>query len=225
MKPTLKVSTRLLSALGAAGILSASLVVSGCSVFPKPRADPTRHFVLTTPALPESAKQSRLPEVAGFKIGLRAVRVAPYLDGKSMIVRRGENEVEYLDYARWAEPLAVGVARLVDARLSASDRVARVLPQPFPFDVVRDVDVSITVERCEGRVLADGSGVASLVCTVELIWAHEGAGSGEVILRDTFVVTEQPWQRGDTAGLAAALSTAIAELADYVVASLPAEVE
>lgn len=191
---------------------------AGCTLFPEPRTDPTRHYVLTGPeALPSEAARAG----ASLLVGLRKVRVAPYLDGKTMIVRLGENEIDYRDYARWAEPLSVGVSRLVQARLLASDRVARVLPQPFPFDVKRDVDVEITILRAEALVRPDGTRVVSLSCALQIQRAPDGPGAGEVLHRETFVATEIPWIEGDYAGLARGLSAAVAQLAERITAALP----
>lgn len=200
--------------------LAATALLAGCSVLPAPRKDPTRHYVLTGPA-PSAVSADAAP--GGLKLGLRAVQVAPYLDGKAMIVRVGDNEIDYRDYARWAEPLSVGVRRMLAARLVVSDRVDRVFPQPFPLDVERDVDVAVNVLRCEGRIKADGSPVASFLCVVEITRAHEGAGSGAVVLRRTFEAPETAWRDGDYAGLARGLSDAVAALADDILAALPAK--
>jgi uncharacterized lipoprotein YmbA len=207
--------------LSAAAIIVA-LALSGCSFLPKPAPDPTRHYVLTGPApaaLNAGARQGVL------KVGLRSVQIAPYLDAKSMIVRRGDNEIDYRDYARWAEPLANGINRMLVARLHVSDRVGRVFPQPYPFDVARDVDVSVSVLRCEGRVLPDGKSVASFMCAVEIVRVGDksGAAGGEVILRKVFEAPETEWREGDYAALAAILSDHVAKLADTIIAALPAD--
>ncbi len=216
-KPTPPSSRSRRVGLATLGALLA-LGLAGCSLFPEPRVDPTRHYVLDgSEALAPEAASGR----GSLKVGLRTVRVVPYLDGKAMIVRLGENEIDYRDYARWAEPLSVGVGRLVRARLLASDRVARVLPQPFPFDVARDVDVEITVLRAEALVRADGTRVVSLRCTLEILRAAEGPGAGEVLHRETFVAPEVPWTEGDYAGLARGLGEAAARLADRVTEALP----
>ena len=206
--------------LRAASGLALALVLSGCSLLPKPAPDPTRHYVLTGPstaALNAGAKQGTL------KVGLRSVQIAPYLDAKSMIVRRGDNEIDYRDYARWAEPLANGINRMLVARLHVSDRVGRVFPQPYPFDTARDVDVSVSVLRCEGRVLPDGKSVASFMCSVEIVRVGErpGANGGEVLLREVFEAPETEWKEGDYAALAAILSDDVAKLADAIIAALP----
>jgi uncharacterized lipoprotein YmbA len=207
--------------LALSGLAALALVFAGCSLLPKPAPDPTRHYVLTGTA-PASAEPGA--KQGSLKVGLRAVQIAPYLDAKSMIVRRGDNEIDYRDYARWAEPLATGINRMLVARLHVSDKVARVFPQPYPFDVARDVDVSVSVLRCEGRVLPDGSAVASFKCAIEIVRVADldaGAQAGEVLLREVFEAPATPWQEGDYAALAALLSDHVARLADTILAALP----
>jgi uncharacterized lipoprotein YmbA len=204
-----------------AGLLAlAALSLAGCSFLPTPSPDPTRHYVLTGPtpiAVNDNLGRGTL------KVGVRSVRVAPYLDGKAMIVRHGDNEIDYRDYARWAEPVSVGVGRMLTTRLLTSNRVARVLSQPYPFDVVRDVDVAVNLLRCEGQVNADGTASVRFVCALEITKAHEGAGSGDLLLRETFEAPETAWTEGDYAGLARGLSEAVAKLAERVIDALPAE--
>ncbi len=201
-------------------LASIALFLAGCSLLPTPSPDPTRHYVLTGPA-PLSADT---PLGRGtLKVGIRSVRVAPYLDGKAMIVRRGDNEIDYRDYVRWAEPLSVGVGRMLSARLLASDRVGRVFSQPYPFDVTRDVDVGVTLLRCEGQVNPDGSATVSFACALEVTRIREGQGEGEVLLRETFQAPAMEWKDGDYAALARGLSEAVVKLADRVIAALPAE--
>ncbi len=203
--------------------LAAAALLAGCSLLPRPSPDPTRHYVLTGPspaAVNAAVKQGTL------KVGLRSVQIAPYLDGKAMIVRRGDNEIDYRDYARWAEPLATGINRMLVARLHVSDRVERVFPQPYPFDVVRDVDVSVSVLRCEGRIRPDGSAAVSFTCAVEIVRVAGkpgAAGGGQVLFREVFEAPETPWKEGDYAALAAGLSEKVAQLADVILAKLPAE--
>lgn len=209
-------------ALAGAASLAIAFAFAACSLFPKPAPDPTRHYVLTGPSsatLNSGLKQGRL------KVGLRSVQIAPYLDAKSMIVRRGDNEIDYRDYARWAEPLATGINRMLVARLHVSDKVARVFPQPYPFDVARDVDISVTILRCEGLVLPDGGAVASFMSAIEIVRVGDtaaGSNGGEVILREVFEAPATPWNEGDYAALAAILSDHVARLADTILAALPA---
>lgn len=193
--------------------------VAACSLLPKPQPDPTRHYVLTGPAL------EGVNETLGrgaLKVGVRSVVIAPYLDGKSMIVRRGANEIDYRDFARWAEPLGVAINRMLVARLNVSDKVARVYPQPYPFDVARDVDVAVTVLRCEGRVRADGTAGTSFLCGIEVVRVSDG-GAGVVLAREVFEAPEIAWDGNDYSALAQGLSDSVAKLADAIVAKLPSE--
>jgi uncharacterized lipoprotein YmbA len=195
--------------------------LAACSVLPKPQPDPTRHYVLTGPAV--ETVNANLGQ-GTLTVGVRTVSVAPYLDGKAMIVRRGDNEIVYRDFARWAEPLGVAINRMLVARLHVSPQVARVLRQPFPFDVTRDVDVAVTVLRAEGRVRADGTTTTNFLCGIEIVRVSERPGvPTEVLAREIFEAPEIPWKEGDYAALAQGLSESIAKLAEAIVAKLPVE--
>jgi uncharacterized lipoprotein YmbA len=196
-------------------------LVAACSILPKPQPDPTRHYVLTGP---EAGTVNAALAQGTLKVGVRTVSVAPYLDGKSMIVRRGDNEIDYRDFARWAEPLGVAINRMLVARLHVSPKVARVFPQPFPFDIARDVDVAVTVLRAEGRVRADGTAATSFLCGIEIVRVNERPGAvPEVLAREVFEAPEIPWKEGDYSALALALSESIAKLAKTIADKLPAE--
>lgn len=214
-------STPRFTLIARAGLWAAfALALTGCSLLPKPTPDPTRHYVLSEPtplAVDATSERGRL------KVGVRAVQVAPYLSGKAMIIRRGDNEIDYRDYACWAEPLTAGVNRLLVARILTSERVARVFAQPFPLDTTRDIDVAVTVQRCEGQVTSDGKATVRFLCALEVTRAHEGAGTGEVILRESFDAPPLEWTEGDFAGLAKGLSEAVEKLAERVLAVLPAD--
>lgn len=215
----MKTSCNRLAVVAAGAALS--LALAGCSFLPKPAPDPTRHYVLTGPSVNEAAAKLNEGRLA---IGLRSLSIAPYLDGKAMIVRRGENEIDYRDFARWAEPLAIGVQRMLRYRLEAAAPVKRVYPQPFPFDAARDVDVSVNVLRAEGRVAADGRASISFVCAFEIVRATgKDGGGGEVLAREVFEAPEVPWTDGDYAALAVGVSDAVAKLAEAIAAKLPSD--
>ena len=93
--------------------LAMGLLLTGCSLIPEPKADPTRYYVLTTAtAAPASA--------GGLgTLQLRPVEVAGYLRNPAMVVRRGEHEIEFRDVARWGEPLELGIARVLGEELRA----------------------------------------------------------------------------------------------------------
>ena len=193
------------------------LMQAGCSFLPEPKADPTRYYVLTGPAVDEPGAR---PVAGAFVVGMKSVQVAPYLTGKAMIVRNATNEIAYQEFARWAEPLDVGVGRMVAARLVASDKIKRLYSQPFPFDAERDYDVRVEVLRCEGEHKADGKTVASLACLVEVTEAKTG---GAVVLRKVFTAPEAAWDGKDFSRLAQLLSDAVGAVGAEVIAALPAK--
>jgi uncharacterized lipoprotein YmbA len=191
------------------------LLVAGCDIIPAPQADQTRYFALASPALDNAeARPARGP----LRLGLKPVDVAPYLKKGVMVVRRGENELVYNEYARWAEPLEAGIARAVRARLLADAKTGRVYAYPFPFDQERDFDLAIGIVRCEGVQLGGGGAAARFVATLEITAGDAGA---EVVARKTYTMPDAVWDGRDYAALARALSDAVAAFSQEVAAALP----
>ena len=192
------------------------VLLSGCRLIPEPQADPTRYYALSMgPEREEGLGKGTL------RVGLRTVEVAPYLRKGVMVVRRGEYELSYQDYARWAEPLESSLTRALRMRLQGSPRVNWVAVPPFPLEQERDVDVAVTVTRCEGVDHGGGRAAARLTATIELMRAGEG---NRVVARKSFSAPEAGWDGRDYAALAAALSAAASALASEVEAALSADV-
>lgn len=195
--------------------LLALMLLAGCSVIPEPQADATRYFVLTERGLGEGVVPDH---AAGLRVGLKAVALPAYLDKGSLVVRRGDNEVDYRDYARWAEPLAAGIARVLSAQLRTSPAVERVLMHPFPFEQERDCDVAVSIVRCEG-VIDTGRPLVRFAAVLELTAADDAA---KVLARRVFVAPDQPWDGTDHAALVQALSGSIGALGNEIIGALPA---
>jgi uncharacterized lipoprotein YmbA len=191
------------------------LILAGCNIIPPPQADATRYFTLASPALDDPAAQ---PVHGTLRLGLKPVDVAPYLKKSVIVVRRGENELVYNEYARWAEPLDASIARAVRTRLLADAKIARVFAHPFPFDQERDFDVAIGVTRCEGVQLGAVTAVVRFVATVEITSAGT---ADEVVARKTFAIPDAVWDGKNYAALARALSDAVGALSQEVAAALP----
>lgn len=191
------------------------LGLAGCSVVPEPQADLTRYYVLTG----EPGASAEAPDRAGLKLGLRNVTLPPYLDKGSIVIRRGENELAYNDYARWAEPLSAGIARLVREQLLAGPRVGRVFTEGFPFDQERDYDVAITIHRCEGV----RQGEVTLARFAAVIEITAPSAEGKLIVRRVCGPIETPWDGRDYGALVRALSEAVGTLGGEILAALPAE--
>ena len=185
----------------------------GCSVVPEPQADLTRYYVLgDTVTVSEST-----PMGSGLVVGLTKVELPTYLDKGAVVVRHAENELVYNDYARWAEPLADSLGRIMQGRLMASSRVTRVFTEGFPFDKKRDCDVSVGIQRCEGIDL-DGRFVARFVATIEIT---STGSNGAVLVRKVFAAPETEWDGRDYGALVQRLTQAASSLGDEVVAALP----
>ena len=204
-------NTTRLRSLAAAAVLS---LLSGCNVVPPAQDDPTRHFVLSDPA----AQAVPAPAPGAARIGLRTVKLEGYLAKKSMVVRTGENEVEFMDYMRWAEPLEGAVARIVRLRLLGSPGVAAVSTEPFPADEARDYDVSIDIRRFEGSRAASGKYSASLSATIVI----STAGANPVVVATRlFTAPAAQWDGRDFGALASLLSADVSALGQDVVAGIP----
>ena len=91
----------------------AGWAMAGCSLWPEAQTDPTRFYVLSTGAAAPTA-QSGAPTVQ-----LRSVELASYLRARPVIVRRGNNEIEFREFARWGEPLELGIGRVLREELLA----------------------------------------------------------------------------------------------------------
>jgi uncharacterized lipoprotein YmbA len=198
------------SLIGLLGVLAA------CNVVPPAQDDPTRYFVLSDSAAQAGDAQ---PAAGGARIGLKAVRLESYLRRREMVVRTGENEVEFRDYRRWAEPLDAGVARVLRSRLQAAPGVALVCTEPFGAEQGRDFDVSVEIRRCEGTAAPSGKYGASLVATIE-IWTT--GTSPHVLARRVFVAPDAAWDGRDFDRLASLLSADVSALGQEVLAAIPA---
>jgi len=187
-------------------VLTALLLGAGCSL-PQAQPDPTRFYVLTAPAAAPAA------EADGAVLGLRNLEVAAYLRSRSLIVRKGENEVEFLEFARWGEALDAGLARVLRENLLAAGAAAQVVTVPFPLDQHRDFDVTVRVLACEGR--ADG---AVLFRAAWELWST-GAGA-EVVARGDYQPAGLTWDARTETSLVAGLSQAVAGLGAEITAAV-----
>ena len=94
----------------ATGLLLAG---AGCNIVPEPQADPTRYYILS------ASETNGTPQAKAPVVYLREVDLASYLRSRPLIVRRGENEIEFREFSRWGEPLELGIARVLREELVA----------------------------------------------------------------------------------------------------------
>ncbi len=202
-------ATRLNLGLLLAGI---GLVSSGCVQLPQASNDPTKFYVLSAVASPVAAGEPK-PVPA---IRLRPIELATYLQSRPMIVRRGENEIEFRDFARWGEPLEQSVARVLREDLLARRAASAVQSGAIRPSDVQDVpfDLNVRVLACEGG--ADGSVI------FEAVWQIVStAPNGTIMGHGNYRPADLRWTPKSEATLAAALSRAVAGLADEIAAAMP----
>ncbi|HEY9155849.1 MAG TPA: PqiC family protein [Opitutaceae bacterium] len=204
-----------LRALGWSGLIALGLSWSGCSIIPQATEDPTRYFLLTESAI---GAASSAPH-GHLSVGVRRVELPGYLaSDRTMVVRRGSNEIRYQEYARWAEPLDTALQHIVRDRLLGNEAVASAELAPFRLDGNRDYDVNVRVERCEGKQDADGNYVAELDAVFEITDPHK---ENAVVTRRRFEAKPVRWDGSNYGALADALSTEAKALGDEIAAALP----
>jgi uncharacterized lipoprotein YmbA len=190
-------------------------LLAACNVVPPPSDDPTRYFILSDPA--GAAVQA--PAAGAALIGLKEIHLESYLKRREIVVRTGDNEVQFRDFSRWAEPLESAITRVLRLRLLEAPEVAQVYTAPFPPDFEPDYEVSIDVRRCEGSAASSGRFVASFEATIEV--ATTGSAP-HVVSRKLFSAPDAAWDGKDFDRLANLLSADVAALGQEVVADIPA---
>jgi uncharacterized protein len=185
------------------------VTISGCSL-PQAQPDPTRFYLLSTETAPSAPPSTAVIPT----LHIREIELASYLRSRPLIIRRGENEIEFREFALWGEPLELGVARVLREDLLARGAArAVVLSSARKEQGNGDLNLSVRVLACEGA--ANGEVVFRAVWEV----ASTGAGS-TMVARGDYRAADLRWDGKSEASLAAQLSQAIAGLADEVAAAL-----
>ena len=194
------------SPLALVAVCGASLL-GGCSL-PQPQSDPTRFYVLSTAAVRGPA-QANAPVVH-----LRPVELASYLRSRPVIVRRGDNEIEFREFAHWGEPLDLGIARVLREELLARGAASAVVTSSTRGEVHgRELNLTVRILACEGG--ANGS------VAFRAVWELASTGAqGGTIAKGHFHPEDLRWDGKSEAALAAQLSQAVAGLASEIAAAL-----
>ncbi len=116
-----------------------ALAVLAASCMLRPRADPTRFYVLAASA------PDHPPAPGSPVLGLGPITMPAYLQRPMLATRADATQVRYADFDRWAEPLPTLFGRALGRDLSGL-LDARIVPYPWyrttPLDVVVRVDVT-----------------------------------------------------------------------------------
>lgn len=186
------------------------LLTAGCSLpIPPAQPDLTRYFVLQPAVNPAGAPEhARLPVIR-----LESVDVPAYLGDKPLAVRRGANEIHYLDAARWAEPLDQGLQR--NLRLGLAARPGQTIVSRYDSTAKWDYDLKVRVTACEGtedghvRFAAD--------------WVLAPATDSNLPRKaGAFTAQDLTWDGKSPGSLVAALSQGVTQLCDALAAAVTA---
>lgn len=183
-------------------------IFAGCSVLPEGGSDPMRFYVLSAPAT------AAVPKPDTPAVNVRPIELASYLRGRPLIVRRGANEIEFREFARWGEPLDLGIARVLREELLARGVAGTVqIPGARRESGPHDCTLTVRVLACEGG--AEGEVLFRAVWELAATGAKpRPIGGGE------FMAADLRWDGKSEAALAAQLSAAVGGLATEVAGAL-----
>ncbi len=185
---------------------SAALVLlAGCSLLPEAKPDPTRYYVLA------GATGATTAAAGAPVVHIRPVEIANYLRARAMVVRRGNNEIEFREYARWGEPLEQGIARALRGELLVRGAAAGItVGSTRSARLGADLELAVRVLAFEGHA---GGGAP-----VHAVW--ELFNEKGLVHRGEFRSDAARWDAKNEASLAAALSEGIGALAADIAAGL-----
>jgi len=205
-------SRRWPAARGLLGLILAAggLLAGGCSLLPiqPAQVDPIHYYALSAPEPALSAPVARAP-----RLMIRRIEVPAYLENRPFVTRLGPNELKFVDEVRWAEPLDLGIERVVRTRLAALTGVYGLESR----ETVHDYEVVIRLVHCEGETHG-AKGAVRFAAEFDLL--KPGTVS-EVAAHGSFTAKETVWDGKDYGALAQMLSAAAADLGDAVLAAAP----
>lgn len=201
-------------------MLSLALIaLTGC--FGLNRGAPSQlHFVLGSGRSPAGAEgMGRTGEAPGVSVGLRALRLAEYLESPLIVVRRGPHRIELSEFHRWGETLDQGINRSVAGYMAGQGAFRRVDHAPWPTRSEQDYVIQLEILRFEGAA-PDGPAVTGGEALLLARWEILRGGDGALLARGTTEYHGPGWVLGDYEGLVGLLETGLGELAHDLVAAL-----
>lgn len=170
--------------------------LTGCSLF-KPVKPTERYYVLTPIAATPSGSGS-------LSVGLAQIKLPAYLFNTSLAIRKGTNEVEYLDSALWAERLDAGFQRVLAANLATVLPTDQIRLSAWQKDDVA-AEVYVNIEQFD----VDASGRGVLVARWRIL-----APGGDKVLKAGTSRLAHPGPSPDT-GVSGAVATLSELVADF----------
>jgi uncharacterized lipoprotein YmbA len=154
--------------------------------------------------------RSPLPSGQEPALSVGPVLIPDYLKRNSLAVRLDDNTLSYRGSERWAEPLDLGIQRLLSAALGQALDTARVTTFPSPLATDAQLRVALNVFHLE----AQGEEV---ILAAE--WLIFRAGSSEP-LRSGSIDRQRPLADSSGPSIAAAMSALLQDVAADVAGAL-----
>lgn len=189
-----------------------SMAMIACAMLPyacgllDPRPDPTRFLVLASSReLGGPAAGEVMP--SKLDLGLGPVRLPEYLERSDVMVRTSATELRPMPGVRWAEPFDVMLERVLANDLVDLLRPQRIILHPWYASdrPQRQIEVEFA------QLAPDPSGKVTLIARC---WLRELENEGRTVARES-QITKSASSR-DPARVAAAISEAVADLADEI---------
>lgn len=179
-------------------------MLAGCS------SAPSHYYVLSA----QTQATRPMPEGrTGTTVAVGEVKLPGALDRPQIARRLGPNQLEYSENERWAGPLDDMVRRVL-----AADLRARLGPGYVLVDNNSASPATLSIAIDITRFDADKAGKV----TLEFRWEKLGRNGAVIGVPGGATITE-PGQGSDAAAVAAAMSRAVAALADRIAAGLGGE--
>ena len=185
------------------------LMLSGCVDLGAGTTQTTRLYVLTpmaTAAAPAANRQD-----GDFALGVGPLSLPSYLKRPQIVTRITENEIVTENFANWAEPLERSFQRVLTENLSLLLGTDAVYAHPWRRTLDPDYRLQLEVIRFD----ANPKGDAVLAARWELL-----DGRGQALAAKTKSVHRQAVAREDMAGVATAMSLALADLSREIAAAV-----
>jgi uncharacterized lipoprotein YmbA len=174
------------------------LALTGCSLL-TPARSTTRSFVLA--GIPATGRDST--NSTHLAVGLGTVRLPAYLSHSSIAIRKGTNEIEYLDSSVWAERLDAGLQRVLAANLEELLATGRICLSSW-----RKNDVSAEVYVGIQQFDVNETGTGMLVAR----WRILSPGGDKILKSGLARLSRQgPAPQADASGPVATLSELTAD--------------
>jgi uncharacterized lipoprotein YmbA len=154
----------------------AGLLLGGCLI--KPGRLPTRHFVLAAIPAPEPAPAAAQP----WPLEVGFVKMPDYLLRDSIVVRKSDTEIEYLEEVLWAERLDQSFRQTLADNLSTLLRSNQLYASASERDRAM---VKVSVEVKQFDVNTQGRGTLIAWWRVTGPGGNKTASSGEANLSRT----------------------------------------